>query len=214
MILTIHYLSPTQFVYYFYYICQIQFIRILGTIAQKYQAFIAEGGEIPFKELFNSFYEVLCKYAYGFMADEADANEVVLDFFLHLWFHRSEMKVEHSFVAYAKRSIHNRCLNKLRSKKSFDQIFDDSATINENEGSMDIQLMQDVIWAAVSTLPQKCKSAFVQSFDNGASNAQIASNLGVSIKSVERYKSTARKIILNALKKELLLLLIFLSALK
>ena len=44
----------------------------------------AEGNNESFKALFDLWYEPLCRYAYFYTGDSMDAEEVVLDFFMHL----------------------------------------------------------------------------------------------------------------------------------
>ena len=72
------------------------------------------GSRHVFRELFKGWYSDLCRYAAFFLPDMQDAEEVVMDFFIHLWFHRTSVNISSSFRGYALRSIRNRCLNYIR----------------------------------------------------------------------------------------------------
>lgn len=76
----------------------------------------ANGNNESFKSLFDTWYEPLCRYSCFFTGDSMDAEEVVLDFFMYIWHNRASIVIEKSFEAYAKTAVHNRSLNKIRSR--------------------------------------------------------------------------------------------------
>lgn len=82
----------------------------------------ANGNNESFKSLFDTWYEPLCRYSCFFTGDSMDAEEVVLDFFMYIWHNRATIVIEKSFEAYAKTAVHNRSLNKIRSRKHHEEL--------------------------------------------------------------------------------------------
>lgn len=168
----------------------------------------AEGNNESFKALFDLWYEPLCRYAYFYTGDRMDAEEVVLDFFMHLWRNRTSINIEKSFETYAKRAVHNRSLNKIRSRKHHEELETASSVAYEDIYEFDTDTLIEIAWEAASSVPKKCRDIFNMSRKEGLTYAQIASRTGLDVKTVEGYMSRALKYMRIAVKK-LYLFLIF-----
>lgn len=79
-----------------------------------WDTFRSTGSRRVFRELFMSWYSDLSRYAAYWLPDMSDAEEVVLDFFMHLWLHRTAVNISSTFKGYALMSVRNRCISKLR----------------------------------------------------------------------------------------------------
>jgi RNA polymerase sigma-70 factor (ECF subfamily) len=63
-----------------------------------------------FESLFRKYYQMLCAYAYGFVNDTDNAEEIVQDLFYKLWEKRFEIRINSSVKSYLYSAVHNRCL--------------------------------------------------------------------------------------------------------
>ncbi len=166
-----------------------------------WREFKERGDKESFHTLFCSNYTHFCHYAACYLSDSLDCEEVVLDYFLHLWTHRTQIEIETSFAAYSSRAIKNRCLNKLRRSRH---------TLNldgfDNIGDIGIDMFSEedinrVVWEAVEELPAKCRAVFTKSRVEHLSNAEIAADMNLSEKTVEGHITRAIKAVRIAMKK-------------
>ena len=120
--------------------------------------FRVTGSHKVFRKFFMSWYSDLCRYALYWLPDMQDAEEVVLDFFMHLWLHRSTVNISSSFKGYALMSVRNRCISRLRCSRvtvSIDEL-DPLSCLYEQDG-MSVEDASRIVWEAVSTLPAKSR---------------------------------------------------------
>lgn len=161
----------------------------------------ANGNNESFKSLFDTWYEPLCRYSCFFTGDSMDAEEVVLDFFMYIWHNRATIVIEKSFEAYAKSAVHNRSLNKIRSRKHHEELDKASSVSFEETYEFDTDTLIDVAWEAASSAPKRCREIFNMSRKDGLTYAQIASRTGLDVKTVEGYMTRALKYMRIAIKK-------------
>lgn len=164
--------------------------------------FRATGSHKVFRKFFMSWYSDLCRYALYWLPDMQDAEEVVLDFFMHLWLHRSTVNISSSFKGYALMSVRNRCISRLRGSRVTVSIedLDPLSCLYEQDG-MSVEDASRIVWEAVSTLPAKSREIFRKSRNEGMTNADIAASMGISVKTVEGHITRSLKAIRVALKK-------------
>mgnify|MGYP000966496576 FL=1 len=81
---------------------------------QKICAMLHAKDEKGMELLFNTYYKVLVVWADVFLRDMNMAEDVVQDFFLHVWNNKIYLKFEPTtLVSFLYVSIRNRCLNRL-----------------------------------------------------------------------------------------------------
>ena len=120
------------------------------------------GGETAaFRELFDRYYAPLCRFAAYWLRDRTSAEEIVLDTFTHIWQHAAELHILTSVRAYLFRAVRNRALNRLR---------------DERPAGISIEGPE---------LPDRCREVFRKSREEGLSNAAIADQMQISVKTVE-----------------------------
>ena len=139
------------------------------------------GGTAAFRELFDRYYAPLCRFAACWFHDRTSAEEIVLDTFTHIWQHAGELRISTSVRAYLFRAVRNRALNRLRDERT------DGIPIGKGPEPLftnpeALQLEAD---EAVSQLPDRCREVFRKSREEGLSNAAIANQMRISVKTVE-----------------------------
>ena len=168
------------------------------------------GSRKAFRSLFSEWYSDLCRYAVFYVQDMTAAEDVVLDFFIYLWLHRSSVNISSSFRGYALRSVRNRCLNYIRDNVPMSVSIEEADPLSflyEYDG-MSVEDASIIVWEAVRSLSPKSREVFEKSREEGMSNAEIAASMNLSVKTVEGHMTKALKAIRLALKKNFFLFLI------
>ncbi len=157
-----------------------------------------------FEELFLTYYSPLVEYAYQYV-DEDDAQELVQDLMMYIWEERKRLMITTSLKSYLFVSVKNRCLNAIRNQKYRQRVkaklYD---YLSENQlDDPDFYMVNELgekINQAISELPANYRTTFEMSRLEELSNAQIASVLDISIKTVEYRISRSLKILRIKLK--------------
>jgi len=160
-------------------------------------------------------------YCRLFIKDHAQANDLVQECFVKLWEKRSTIKISQSVESLLFVMLRNKCLNYLRDQKLHD-FEKDIESIKENELQHLYQLdfigkeeksveerLIEAIRESVEKLPEKRKLVFVKSKIEGKKNKEVADELNISVKAVEKHLHQAKEQIRN----EMLLKFPLLSAL-
>ena len=149
---------------------------------------IERGGEIAaFRELFDRYYAPLCRFAEFWLRDRASAEEVVLDVYTHVWQHAAELRITVSVRAYLFRAVRNRALNRLRDQRTDGIPIEGPEPLFTNPEALQLEAdeMMMLVAEAVSQLPDRCREVFRKSREEGLSNAAIANQMRISVKTVE-----------------------------
>lgn len=163
------------------------------------------GGEIAaFRELFDRHYAPLCRFAEFWIRDRTSAEEVVLDVYTYLWQHAAELQITVSVRAYLFRAVRNRALNRLRDDRFSYIPFDELGEIFAGPDELRIETdeIMELVAEAVSQLPDRCRDIFLKSRREQLSNAEIAAEMQISVKTVEAQMSKALRRLRRLLHKE------------
>lgn len=153
----------------------------------------------------HAFLEIYERYHAGLYAAAAKrcqcaeaAEEIVQDLFITLWKKREKIVVQLSLSGYLYTSIRNLVINHLQyealrkgirgNSELKDEYYDNSL-----EESLVARDLHSYIKQQVKLLPIKCRSVFELSRFEHKSNKQIASELGLTEKTVENHISRAIK---------------------
>lgn len=174
----------------FMYLCE-----AMGNRIEKYHS------------LFVSYYGDLCNYA-SLYIPRHDAEDVVSDIFTILIEAKDPAEVSRNYL-YT--SVKNRCLNRIRNGKS-DKIYQEyiAEKLSEYFEVPDESMLSDIknqLCDAIKELPERYRQTFVLSRFSGMSNKEIADELGLSVRTVESYITSALKILRIVLKDYLFFLL-------
>ena len=178
-----------------------------------------------FERFYITWYWRAIYFAREYVLSESDAENIVQDVFLHLYEHCDRLDAYTNLTAYLFTSIKNKCLDYLRKRvneqeavaemqSEFDMTlrmkYDSLEILNTNfpdETGIEERLEQ-----ALQKLPERCRSIFVMNKLEGKKQQQIASELQISINTVESQMAIAYKKLREEL-KDCLPLLLFLFTL-
>lgn len=183
---------------------------------QKVLAALKEGSQAAFEMLFKTYYRPLCAYAFSFLQDKDEAEEIVQSTFITFWDRRHSIEIESSLKAYLYRMVRNGCLNALRHTKvkqlhATEQIHSAEVSYESVSQSVVAGELDERIQAALQALPEQCRLVFQLSRFEDLKYQEIASQLNISVKTVENHMGKALRIMRTQL-REYLPALIFLLA--
>ena len=179
---------------------------------------LKEGNEHAYKYVFDAHYDVLCVIAARYLHDDFVADSVVGDVIFHLWETRENIDIQTSLRQYLVRSVRNRCLDYLKSRRfrheqTLSTLSDDSRLL-ERPANHDHPLgyllekeLEQTINDAIERLPDDCRRVFKMSRLEGKKNAEIARELGISVNTVKYHMKHALRLLQQQLGKYFVFLL-------
>lgn len=195
------------------YICAGQ--QVLRISDETYWQQMAEGQEAAFERLFETYYQVLCRYAYTVLRDKEESEEVVQNLFVSLWQKRQTLNIQNSVKSYLYRATRNDCLNRIKHLKVRDSYAVDTRHTAPVTGNgieqLELKELTQTVNEAISELPEQCAKVFKLSRFEHLSYAEIAAQLNISVKTVEAHMGKALKRLREQLKDYLLLVITILT---
>ena len=176
----------------------------------NYKSLIAHGDQRKFSQLMELTSEELLWFAIGFLKNKEIAEEIVSDVFVNIWNNRADLEKIINLKSYLFICVRNGCLSHLRKVKNEKIISIESVNeysflpVEDPEDSLIEKEIIEQIYAAIETLPCKCKLAFTLAKINGLKYREIAEVLEISEKTVNNHLVLAVKKItelLNVSKK-------------
>lgn len=166
---------------------------------------LKDGIPAAYEELFKQTFPRMLGYCRLFVHDRAQANDLVQECFVKLWEKRSTISMNQSVESLLFVMLRNRCLNFLRDQK-LHHAEKDIYRLEENElqhlyhldftgrekKTIEENLME-AIRESVDNLPEKRKLVFVKAKIEGKKNKEVAEELGISVKAVEKHLSQAKE---------------------
>ena len=161
---------------------------------------IRAGDSDAFDAVFRANYAALVGSAERILGRRDVAEEIVQDVMLELWRRRETLAVEDSLRGYLFRATRNRSLNHLRhgaiEKRAEPEL---AANRAESGSSAHAALVEEEIEVAVkravADLPARCREVFELSRVHGLRYSEIATTLGISVKTVEAQMGKALRIL-------------------
>lgn len=150
-----------------------------------------------FELFFKEQYSALCRFAFGFLKDTEEAEEVVQNSFVKLWNDRDNLNIKSSLKAYIYASVRNACLNHIKhtsikeNYKQYNQINIEKGS--HIDGEIEANELQEKINIAIENMPLQRKKVFILSRFEGLKYKEIAEQLGISVKTVENHMGSAIK---------------------
>ena len=171
-----------------------------------------------FDEIFKQYAKPLFYYATKFVGDEA-AKDIVQDTFVNLWADQS-LVITKSLNSLLFTTIRNRCLQQLEKQKVRNKYAESTRLKLQTEelqfymderSSLIEQELEDKLNEVLNNLPERCRQIFILSRFENKKNREIAAELDISVKAVEKQISKALSTIRTEM-KDYLPLMLFLSS--
>lgn len=150
--------------------------------------------EQTIKQLFDELFHQLVLSSYKYLNDYAQAEEIVQDVFVKIWQNFDDLNEIKDLKGYFFRAVQNSSLNFLKHLKVRKKFIEDSEVLNismekSHEETISEEETKIRIHEAVNKLPDNWKEAFVLSKYNKLKYHEIAEDMNISHKTVEKYIS-------------------------
>ena len=186
---------------FFFFVISFIFEWMFSTEIKKQ---VRKGNPEAFKEIFRLLYPRLKGYCKLFVSEENRVEDIIQESFIALWEKRNSIDENKPLESYLFVMVKNRCLNYLKSRKlESENISVENLPVNElqflyqldlaekEEKSLEEMLIQS-FQEAVNQLPEKMKAVFVQCKLEGKKQKEVADELGISLKMVEKHIAKAK----------------------
>jgi len=148
--------------------------------------------DAAFKLFFKKHFKTLCAYCqFKFDFDLDQAKDIVHTAFVRLWENRQTISPELSVKAYIYSIVHNLCLDTLKNDKvrrrhiQYMRDHSQEATAAHDYHSLDLKQLEEMIERTIEEFPPQMRRIFELSRKEELRYAEIAGQLGISVKTVE-----------------------------
>ncbi len=165
---------------------------------------LKNGDPSTFTSFYQETYPRLIGYCSLFIKDSKQIEDLVQDCYESIWTQREKIDTSKSVESFLFVMLRNKCLNFLKSEKAHHNVdLNDDFVVNElqylyqldftaKEGvSIEEELIQS-LKTAISDLPEKRKNIFIQCKINGRKQKEVAEELGITVKAVEKHLKAAK----------------------
>lgn len=151
---------------------------------------LREGNLAAFEALFRRYYEELCLFCLQYVRDPEVAEDLVQDLFVRIWEQRNTLYPQGSSRGYLFAATRNRALNYLKHKQVEQNWTAEATQVPPGESDRPDENLQynetiDAFEKALNALPEGQRTVFLLSRRHDLTYAEIASLLGISVKTVE-----------------------------
>jgi RNA polymerase sigma-70 factor (family 1) len=155
-----------------------------------------------FEILFREQYQAMAAYAWNFLKNTQDAEDVVQDVFIRIWQNNPAIIRDPQVKFYLVTAVRNGCISFLRklSGKTFVDA-DNLEQADEVSEAGETADPAELVKQALDTLPPQCQAIFKMSRFGKLTYQQIASELGLSVKTVENQMGKALRLMRDYARK-------------
>jgi RNA polymerase sigma-70 factor, ECF subfamily len=157
--------------------------------------------------LMNRYWKKLWAYSSEIVSDSDEAEDVVLETFVKIWYRRIHWAPSGPVAAYLYRITRNVALNTLRSRKARVRLCRKaSEAVLDTSGSagvdalFDEEAMRVRVKAAIELLPMRRREVFILSRFHELTHREIGEALGISLQTVANQMSRALSDLREALR--------------
>ena len=164
----------------------------------------ANGDKGAFEQLYKLYFPRLYSFSFKIIKEEDLAKDLVQNVFIKIWEYPSSLNIENP-ESFLYQMVRNACLNFIRHLKVVDnlksmvkdQYLGEELYYIDLVGNQPYLLiekeLEGKIMEVMNSLPEKCLAVFRMSRIDGMKNREIAEQLGISLKAVEKHISKALK---------------------
>jgi len=167
---------------------------------------LQQGQRLALTTLFTTYYELLCQFAYQYLRNKEEAEEVVSEVFVQLWKNRERLSIDKSVKAYLYVSVKHAAIAAIRSRQPLFEDIDDLLHMSDQsqpENTLEFLDLQQHFDRAVDRLPPRCKQVFMLNRFDNLKYKEISTLLDISEKTVEHQIAKALSILRETMQRYL-----------
>jgi RNA polymerase sigma-70 factor (ECF subfamily) len=176
--------------------------------------FLHQEDENAFAEIYNRYWKLLFDTANNIIQNSDVAQDTVQEVFITLWQRRKEVEIQF-LKAYLQQATRFQVLKAIRAQKADDQFYNRLAGVTAEivyENPLLFKDQEALLRQILTSLPEDCRYIFHLSREEHLTYKQIAGQLNISEKTVEKKMSICLKHIRAALQQDLGLSISLLTA--
>ena len=167
---------------------------------------IRQGDENAFKNLFLTYYDLLCNFSWRFTRSKAVSEDLVQDVFADVWNIRESLDPHKTISVYLYQAVKNKALDHLDHQKVVRR-----HQLEEDESDKNVVYIRNTMneeWEfikaaryAIDELPFRAQQVYTLHREDGLTYQEIADVMEISVKTVESQMSRALDILRARLSK-------------
>jgi len=178
---------------------------------------MVNGDKKAFRFFFDKYYTCLCNFANTYIRDPDMSEEIVQGIYVYFWENREKISIEISVESYLLRAAKYKSLNYIRNNKIREAIHEKLYEFAETNYEMPVNVistsqLREIIERSVNSLPERCREIYILGKEKNLTYKEIASELNISVKTVENQMGKALKRLREMLKPYYKEIFIFLLA--
>lgn len=176
-------------------------------IAEEVLRQIASGDQKGFRVFYEATYPLLFRFAYYFLADKKDCEEVVSDIYFSIWKQKEYLLSIRDLKAWLYIVCRNEAFHFIKQKRRYANISIDDLPIelSIDANSADGQLIEKEVLhsynEAIAGLPERCKLIFLMVREEHLKHKEIAKILSIKEGTVEQQMNIAIRKLIAAVHK-------------
>lgn len=153
-----------------------------------------------FSKIYRIYFPKLVRFSREYVVSTEDAENIVQDIFMYLWEHRDMLESLTNPNAFLFTLTKNRCIDFYRHKVRTESKKESLDALSERELKLKMEALQqfdenmftvddiDVLLnKAIAHLPEKCRQVFILSRMEGMKHEEIATQLNISVNTVQNH---------------------------
>lgn len=151
---------------------------------------LIKGDMESYGKLFDEKYTLFYSFIKGMIKNAWLAEDITQNIFMKVWVNRAKLNPDQSIHNYlfvlAKNEVRDHF--RLKSNEAHQEIQENHKVFVEDfEGSIDVQAMTECVAKIVSEMPEQRKKIYQLSREKMLSNKEIAEQLKLSVRTIERH---------------------------
>lgn len=164
---------------------------------------IKKGDKKAFEKLFKMHYNELCHFACSFVKEPAEAEELVQEAFYRFWNKREKIQIRKNLKSYLYTAVRNLCTEHgrhLKVKRQYASVQHETTYSDDPHKLLEASQAMQIFEQTLNLLPERCRTIFKLSRDDGLKYREIAEKLTISVKTVEADMGITLQALRKALK--------------
>lgn len=175
---------------------------------------LANDDKLAFDQLYHMYYPRLFYYSRSFLKLDDGIDDILQEVFVKLWMNRKNIRQPETFNAFLYTITKNTLLNEIRSRlksEEFQHKHFNRAVAEEfiTQNTVEYADLKQHLDQFIQQLPEKRRKVYQLSREDGLTNAEIAEQLGISVKTVEDHMTHALRFLKDRFKNLGLSFLLF-----
>jgi RNA polymerase sigma-70 factor (ECF subfamily) len=155
---------------------------------QQLLTLLKEANKDAFAEIYNRHWSSLYWSAYNIIRSESVAQDAVQEVFIALWQRGAEADIQ-VLQAYLRQAVRFQILKAIRKQKADEQFYNRLVNVTASivyENPLLFKEQESLLRDILDTLPEDCRIIFQMSREEQLTYKQIAQQLNISEKTVEK----------------------------